>query len=39
MREHMKLPSLEHVLQESLRTLKRFPFVLLSAALGTIVAI
>ncbi|MGH7495142.1 MAG: DUF4153 domain-containing protein [bacterium] len=35
----MKLPSLKHVLQESSRTFQRFPFVLLSAALGTIVAI
>jgi hypothetical protein len=35
----MKLPSLKHVLRESLRTFQRFPFVLLSAALGTIIAI
>jgi hypothetical protein len=35
----MKLPSLQQVMQESGRTLRRFPFVLLSAACGTIAAI
>ena len=35
----MKLPSLKHVFQKSARTLKRFPLVLLSAALGTVAAI
>ncbi|MEW5876080.1 MAG: DUF4153 domain-containing protein [Candidatus Zixiibacteriota bacterium] len=35
----MKLPSIQQVLQESARTLKRFPFVLATAAVGTIVAL
>lgn len=35
----MHLPSLKHIARESLRTLQRFPLVLLSAALGTIAAI
>ncbi len=35
----MRLPSLKHIWHETSRTFKRFPFVLLSAALGTFVAI
>jgi len=35
----MKLPSVSHLAQQSLLTLKRFPLVLASAAGGTIVAI
>lgn len=35
----MKLPSLEHVWQESIRTLSRFPFVMASATIGTLAAI
>ncbi len=32
----MKLPSFEHILKEGVRTFRRFPFVLINAALGTI---
>jgi hypothetical protein len=35
----MKLPSLQQIVHESLRTLRRFPFVLAVAAAGTVAAI
>ncbi|MEJ2636432.1 MAG: DUF4153 domain-containing protein [Calditrichia bacterium] len=35
----MKLPSLQMVLQDAVRTSQRFPFVLINAAIGTICAV
>ena len=35
----MKLPSLQQVLQDAIRTFKRFPFVLINAAVGTFCAV
>jgi hypothetical protein len=35
----MKLPSIQQVLRESFRTLSRFPFVLVDAAVGTVTAL
>ena len=35
----MKLPSLQQVLQDAIRTFRRFPFVLINAVLGTICAV
>jgi hypothetical protein len=35
----MKLPSIQQVIRESLRTLSRFPFVLADAAVGTVTAL
>jgi len=35
----MKLPSFQQVLQDTVRTFRRFPFVLINAAIGTICAV
>lgn len=35
----MKLPSLQQVLKDAVRTFRRFPFVLIDAALGTVCAV
>jgi hypothetical protein len=35
----MKLPSVQQILQDAIRTFLRFPFVLINAALGTIAAV
>jgi hypothetical protein len=35
----MRLPSIQQVLQESLRTLQRFPFIITSAVVGTLSAL